>query len=62
MISLPESERTIDALLDEIYEVPQSTTESLFTGFVLLPAEEQEQSLNDLLELLIAADKVLFLA
>ncbi|KAF3010721.1 hypothetical protein E8E13_006718 [Curvularia kusanoi] len=57
VINLPESERTINALLDQIYEMPKSTTESLFTGFVLLPAEEQEQPLNDLLELLIAADK-----
>ncbi|KAF9696533.1 hypothetical protein EKO04_005325 [Ascochyta lentis] len=56
-IQLPESERTIDALLDEMYDTYNSTTGSLFTNFALRPEMEKERALNDLLDLFIASDK-----
>ena len=45
-------------MLDEIYGTYNSTTGSLFTGFVLRSEIEKERVLNDLLGLFIAADKV----
>jgi histone acetyltransferase HTATIP len=45
-------------MLDEIYGTYNSTTGSLFTGFVLRSEIEKERVLNDLLDLFIAADKV----
>lgn len=57
-ITLPESDQTIAVLLDEIYSTYNSTTGSLFTGFVLRSEIEKERVLNDLLDLFIAADKV----
>jgi histone acetyltransferase HTATIP len=59
-VKLPESAQTIDVLLDEMYGVYNSTTGSLFTGFVLRSETEKERLLNDLLNLFIAADKVRF--
>jgi hypothetical protein len=55
---LPESAQTIAAMLDEIYGTYNSTTGSLFTGFVLRSEIEKERVLNDFLGLFIAADKV----
>lgn len=57
-IKLPESERTIEVLLDEIYDAYNATTGSLFTGFALRSDMEKERLLNDLLDLFVAADKV----
>lgn len=57
-ITLPESEQTISAMLDDMYGTYNSTTGSLFTGFVLRSEMEKERVLNDLLDLFIAADKV----
>jgi histone acetyltransferase HTATIP len=57
-VKLPESERTIGAMLDETYETYKSTTGSLFTGFVLRSDMEKERVLNDLLDLFVASDKV----
>lgn len=57
-IRLPESETIIAAMLDEIYGTYNSTTGSLFTGFVLRSEIEKERVLNDLLNLFIASDKV----
>jgi histone acetyltransferase HTATIP len=45
-------------MLDEIYGTYNSTTGSLFTGFVLRSEIEKERVLNDMLDLFIAADKV----
>ena len=45
-------------MLDEIYGTYNSTTRSLFTGFVLRSEIEKECVLNDLLDLFIASDKV----
>ncbi|KAJ4331547.1 hypothetical protein N0V95_009863 [Ascochyta clinopodiicola] len=56
-IQLPESERTIAALLDEMYDTYNSTTGSLFTGFALRSEMEKERVLNDLLDLFVASDK-----
>ena len=57
-INLPESERTVDILLDELYDTYNSTTGSLFTGFALRSKLEKERILNDLLDVFIASDKV----
>ncbi|KZM26154.1 hypothetical protein ST47_g2671 [Ascochyta rabiei] len=59
-IQLPESERTIDTLLDEMYDTYNSTTGSLFTGFALRSEMEKERVLNDLLDLFVASDKYNF--
>ncbi|KAF1931493.1 uncharacterized protein M421DRAFT_417262 [Didymella exigua CBS 183.55] len=56
-IRLPESEKTIAAMLDEIYGTYNSTTGSLSTGFVLRPETEKERARNDLLDLFIASEK-----
>jgi histone acetyltransferase HTATIP len=45
-------------MLDEMYDTYNSTTGSLFTGFVLRPEMEKERVLNDLLDLFVATDKV----
>ena len=59
-VKLPESERIIDVLLDEMYDTYNSTTGSLFTGFALRSEREKERVLSDLLGLFIASDKVRF--
>ncbi|KAF3051363.1 hypothetical protein E8E11_010392 [Didymella keratinophila] len=56
-ITLPESEQTIAAMLDEIYGTYNSTTGSLFIGFVLRSEVEKKRVMDDLLDLFIAADK-----
>ncbi len=58
-VKLPEPERVVDLLLDEMYDTYNSTTGSLFSGFALRTEMEKEQVMNDLLHLFIAADKVL---
>lgn len=58
MVKLPESERIIEILLDEMYDSYNTTTGSPFTGFALRSEMEKGRLLNDLLDLFIAADKV----
>lgn len=45
-------------MLEEIYEVYNSTTGSIFTNFGLLREIEKEQIMSELLALFVACDKV----
>jgi histone acetyltransferase HTATIP len=56
-ITLPESEQTISTLLQQIYEVYNPTTGSIFTSFALRRALEKDHIITNLLALFIAADK-----
>ncbi|KAH6643776.1 hypothetical protein C7974DRAFT_5230 [Boeremia exigua] len=56
-VKLPEQERIVDVLLDEMYGTYNSTTGSIFTGFALRSEMEKERVLNDLLDVFITADK-----
>jgi histone acetyltransferase HTATIP len=56
-IILPESEQTASTMLQEIYEVYNSTTGSVFTCFALRRALEKDRVMADLLAL-VASDKV----
>jgi histone acetyltransferase HTATIP len=57
-IHLPEPENVIALLLDEMYEVYNPTTGSIFTNFALRTPMEKAQIMNDLVVLFIASDKV----
>ena len=46
-VNLPESERTSGAMIDKMYETYNSTTGSLFIGFVLQSEMEKERMFND---------------
>ena len=59
-ITLPESEQTVSTMLQEIYEVYNSTTGSIFTNFALRREMEKERIMTDLLALFVASDKVNF--
>ncbi|KAF1848313.1 histone acetyltransferase MYST2 [Cucurbitaria berberidis CBS 394.84] len=56
-IKLPENENIIAIMLQEIYEVYNTTTGSIFTGFALGREIEKDRVINDLLALFIACDK-----
>ncbi|CAA9957324.1 BTB domain containing protein [Pyrenophora teres f. maculata] len=56
-ITLPESHQTVSTMLQEIYEVYNSTTGSIFTSFALLREMEKERVIRDLLALFVASDK-----
>ncbi|KAF2134565.1 histone acetyltransferase MYST2 [Dothidotthia symphoricarpi CBS 119687] len=56
-IVLPESEQTVGTMLEEMYDVYNPTTGSLFTGFALLREIEKERIMRDLLSLFVACDK-----
>ncbi|KAL6707840.1 hypothetical protein ACN47E_003740 [Coniothyrium glycines] len=57
-IELPESASTVESLLDEMYDLYNPVTSSLFTGFVATRLDmEKERNMNQLLALFIAADK-----
>ncbi|KAL7770947.1 hypothetical protein CFE70_000887 [Pyrenophora teres f. teres 0-1] len=56
-ITLPESHQTVSTMLQEIYEVYNSTTGSIFTSFALLHEMEKEHVIRDLLALFVASDK-----
>ncbi|KAF2845197.1 hypothetical protein T440DRAFT_282342 [Plenodomus tracheiphilus IPT5] len=56
-ITLPEDAKTISTLLQELYEVYNPTTGSLFTNFALRRAFEKECIMSDLLSLFVTADK-----
>ena len=60
-IELPESAQVVSTLLDEMYGVYNPTTGSIFTNFALRMEIEKERVMNQLLDLFIAADKVLAL-
>ncbi|KAH9864574.1 hypothetical protein J1614_010509 [Plenodomus biglobosus] len=58
-ISLPEDAKTTSTLLQEIYEVYNPTTGSIFTKFALRRALEKEYMMSDILALFMTADKVI---
>lgn len=55
---LPEDSKTVSTMLQEMYEVYNPTTGSVFTNFALRRAFEKECVMSDLLALFIACDKV----
>jgi histone acetyltransferase HTATIP len=57
-ISLPESVETVCTMLQELYNVYNPTTGSIFTNFALRREIEKEFVMKNLLELFIACDKV----
>ncbi|KAG9389324.1 hypothetical protein A1F94_002217 [Pyrenophora tritici-repentis] len=56
-ITLPESDQTVSTMLQEIYEVYNSTTSSIFTSFALRREMEKDRVMMDLLALFVAFDK-----
>jgi histone acetyltransferase HTATIP len=58
LIHLPEPEHVVAVLLDEMYEVYNPTTGSIFTNFAGKISIDKEQIMNDLVVLFIASDKV----
>ncbi|KAF1835042.1 hypothetical protein BDW02DRAFT_310501 [Decorospora gaudefroyi] len=56
-ITLPESAETVSTLLQEMYEVYNPTTGSIFANFALRRAIEKEQVMDNLAALFIASDK-----
>lgn len=57
-IHLEEDATTVEAMLMEIYGVRNQYTDSVFTNFALLPGIKKEATMNTLLSLFVAADKV----
>jgi hypothetical protein len=57
-ISLPESEKTVSTMIQELYNVHNPTTGSIFTNFALRREIEKESVMSNLLDLFIASDKV----
>ena len=55
---MPEPENVVALLLDEMHEVYNPTTGSIFTNFALRIPTEKTQIMNDLVVLFIASDKV----
>lgn len=57
-IQLPEKAPVVSVMLDELYDVNNSTTGSVFTNFALRSEIEKEKVLSHLLEVFVACDKV----
>ncbi|KAF1939606.1 histone acetyltransferase MYST2 [Clathrospora elynae] len=56
-ITLPETVQTVSTMLQEMYDVHNPTTGSIFTHFALRRAMEQDLVMSDLLALFAASDK-----
>ena len=57
-ITLEEDKSTVEALLTELYNVKGQFTGSLFTGFALKREMKKECTMDELVKLFIACDKV----
>lgn len=57
-IELPERGRIVETMLRELYEVYNSSTGSIFTGFALCSMAEKDLIMTELLALFVACDKV----
>ncbi|KAL6156788.1 hypothetical protein ACJQWK_06584 [Exserohilum turcicum] len=56
-ITLPENDQTVSTMLQEMYQVYNPTTGSIFTNFALQPAIEKDRIMGNLLALFVACDK-----